>query len=135
MNNQEIITALQHEIDCITVRMNEEFSDFSSLPTSEKDERKHDRRLATLSGKKQGIKKAIEIIETLTQAETEEVKQWVSDVFFCCDRERETMTEGAMYETLTEAQKEKFEDDFSPDPSYAAQCANYWNELLRMYPN
>lgn len=71
----------------------------------------------------------------MNNVELTEVLQWVADVFFCCDRERETMTAEAMRETLTEAQKEKFQDDFSPDPSCAALCAKYWNQLLKAHPN
>ena len=71
----------------------------------------------------------------MNNIELTEVLQWVADVFFCCDRERETMTEKDMYITLIEAQREKFQDDFSPDPSCAALCAEYWNQLLEAYPN
>lgn len=65
----------------------------------------------------------------------EECYQWIADVYHCSDCWGQTMTEEDMFIELTEAQKEKFPDDYSPDPSLAAECAAYWNKLCAMYPN
>lgn len=70
-----------------------------------------------------------------TAEEIEECRQWVADVYHCSDCWGQTMTEEDMRETLIEHQKEKFPDEYSPDPSLAAECAAYWNELCTMYPN
>lgn len=77
------------------------------------------------------------VLHRLSQSaeDIEKCHQWVADVYHCSDCWGQTMTEEDMRETLIEHQKEKFPDEYSPDPAMAAECAAYWNELCAMYPN
>lgn len=64
----------------------------------------------------------------------DEAMQWIADVYHCSDCWGERMTEDDMRITLKESMKEKDQDDYSPDPSMARECAAFWNELCDMYP-
>lgn len=70
-----------------------------------------------------------------TMENRNDYRQWIADVYHCSECWGETMTEDDMRITLTEAAREKDPDDYSPDPSLAAECAAYWNELCDLYPN
>lgn len=61
-------------------------------------------------------------------------KQWIADVYHCSDCWGQKMTDDEMRTTLIEAQKEKFPDDYSPDPSLFRECAAFWNDLCEAYP-
>ena len=61
--------------------------------------------------------------------------QWIADVYHCSGTWGEKMTAADMHVMLTEHARDTDPDEFSPDPSLAAACAAYWNELCDMYPN
>jgi len=62
-------------------------------------------------------------------------RQWIADVYHCSDCWGEKMTMEDMHIMLSEHTLEKDPDDYSPDPSLAAECAACWNELCELYPN
>jgi hypothetical protein len=62
-------------------------------------------------------------------------QQWIADVYHCSGCWGQRMTADDMRITLTESQKQKDPDDYSPSPSLCKECAAYWNELCDLYPN
>ena len=62
-------------------------------------------------------------------------KQWIADVYHCSDPWGQTMTAEDMRIMLEEIQNQKDANDYSPDPSLAADCAAYWNDLCMRHPN
>lgn len=62
-------------------------------------------------------------------------KQWVADVYHCSETWGQRMTEDEMKTMLEEHMKEKFPEDYSPDPAMYKACTTYWNELCDMYQN
>ena len=69
-----------------------------------------------------------------TSTDREQAEQWIADIYHCSDCWGQKMTEDDMFTLLTESEKEKFSDDYSPDPSLYRECAKYWNELCDLYP-
>lgn len=65
----------------------------------------------------------------------EECKQWLANVYHCCECWGEKETSKSMFIMLCETMKEKDPGDFSPHPSLCVDCAKYWNKLCDMYPN
>ena len=62
-------------------------------------------------------------------------RQWIADVYHCSSALGQKVTDAEMLYDLTETQKQKDPDDYSPDQSHASECAAYWNELCELYPN
>lgn len=62
-------------------------------------------------------------------------KQWIADMYHCSECWGHRMTEDEMRLDLVESRKQADPCDYVPDPSLAAQCASYWNELCELYPN
>ena len=65
----------------------------------------------------------------------ERAQQWVADVYHCSQCWGQRTTEEEMLLDLTETEKQKDPDDYSPDPSLYKECAAYWNSLCDRYPN
>ena len=64
-----------------------------------------------------------------------DIEQWVADVYHCSDIWGQKMTEDDMFALLTEHEKEKDPEDYSPSPYLFKECCEYWNQLCDMYPN
>ena len=62
-------------------------------------------------------------------------KQWLADVYHCCETWGEKETSKTMFIMLAEHMKQKDPENFSPHPSLCRECAAYWNKLCDAYPN
>lgn len=70
------------------------------------------------------------------EKETEnDYTQWIADVYHCSDIWGQKMTYDEMHIMLTEHEKEKDPEDYSPAPHLFKECCEYWNSLCDMYPN
>ena len=65
---------------------------------------------------------------------TDDYKQYIADIYHCSDCWGCTMTTEEMYINLIEWRQETDTDEYCPEPSMAALCAEYWNELCNLYP-
>ena len=68
-------------------------------------------------------------------SEIEKARQWVADDYHCSEIWGQKQTEEEMLLELTEMQKCKSPEDYSPHPVLFRECAAYWNALCDAYPN